>query len=70
MLPGFLLFQNLCASRGPPCAAGGSILNSVAAIFILLPILSSIPELAPQTIRSIVQPTANKLFWSGFDLLL
>ncbi len=56
-------------ARGPPRSASGGILDPVAAVIIGLPTLGSIPELAPQALCSIVQPTADKLFRRGFDFL-
>ncbi len=55
--------------RGPPRSASGGILDPVAAVIIGLPVLGSIPELAPQALCSIVQPTADKLFGCVFDFL-
>ncbi len=65
----FLLQKVLYPALGPPHSASGSIFDPVAAVVIGLPTLGSIPELAPEAFRSIVQPTADKLFGRGFDLL-
>ena len=65
----FLLQKVLYPALGPPYSANGSILDPVAAVVIGLPTLGSIPELAPQALCPIVQPTAGKLFGRGFDFL-
>ena len=46
-LPGEFLF---C----PTQAAGGGILNSVAAVLVCLPVLGRIPQLRPQPLRAVV----------------
>ena len=61
-LPGEFLF---C----PMQAAGGGVLNGVAAIFIPPPLLGRIPELSPQALRAVIQPLAQKLLWSGYSFL-
>ena len=66
----FPLFQQgrypaLC----PPRSADSGVLYPVAAVVIGLPALGGIPELAPQALRPIVQPTADEFLGRGFDLL-
>ena len=46
---------------------GGGILNLVTAVVAGLSALGCLPELAPQAFRTIIQPTADKLFWYGLD---
>ena len=46
-LPGEFLF---C----PTQAAGGGILNGVAAVLVCLPVLGRIPQLRPQPLRAVV----------------
>ena len=65
----FLLQKVLYPALGPPRPTNGGILDPVAAVVIGLPTLGSIPELAPQALCPIVQPTAGKLFGRGFDFL-
>ena len=65
------LFQHgLHAVFRPPCSAGGGIFDPVAAVVVGLTALGNIPELAPQALRSIVQPTVDKFPGRGFDLFL
>ena len=67
---GFFLFQqSLHTAHGPPYSIGSSVLDLVPAVVAGLP-LGSLPELAPQTLRTVIQPTANKLLWRGLDLFL
>ena len=65
----FLLQKALYPALGPPRPTNGGILDPVAAVVIGLPTLGSIPELAPQALCPIVQPTADKLFGRGFDFI-
>lgn len=68
-LPGgfFLLQQILYPTFGPPHSVGSGVLNLVAAVVAGLPPLGSLPELAPQALRAVIQPTADKLFRRCFD---
>ena len=66
----FPLFQQrfypaLCS----PHTADSGILDPVAAVVISLPTLGGIPKLTTQTLRPIVQPTADKFLGRGFDFL-
>ena len=45
----------------------GGILNPVAAVVAGLSTLGGLTELAPQAFRTIIQPTANKLFRRSFS---
>lgn len=58
------LHTTLCSTR----SSGGGILDPVAAIIIRLTVLGSIPELAAQALRAVIQPTPNKFLGCGFDL--
>lgn len=49
----FLLQKILYPTLGPPRPANGGILDPVAAIVISLPMLGSIPKLAPQAFCAI-----------------
>ena len=49
---------------------GGGVLDPVAAIVAGLSPLGSLPELAPQAFRTVIQPTADNLFWCGLDFFL
>ena len=65
---GFFLFQqSFHAAHGPPYSIGGSVLDPVAAVVAGLPTLGGLTELAPQAFRTIIQPTANKLFRRSFS---
>lgn len=66
----FLLQQSLHATHGPPHSSGGSILNPVAFVIAGLPAPGSLTELAPQTLCTIIQATANKLLRHSLDLFL
>ena len=66
----FLLQQLFNAALRPTGPAPGGILNPVATIIIPLPPLAGVPKLAPETLRSIVQPTAQELLWGGYGPLL
>ena len=63
----FLLQQMLHPTPGLIGPTGGGILGSVASAIVCLPALGSLPELAPQVFRSVIQATADKLFWRRFD---
>ena len=68
---GFLLFQQgLHAAHGPPYSIGGGVLNPVAAVVAGLPTLGGLPELAPQTLRTVIQTTADEFLRRGLDLFL
>ena len=49
---------------------GGGVLDPVAAVVAGLPPLGSLPELAPQAFRPVIQPTADKLLGRGLDFFL
>ncbi len=49
---------------------GGGVLDPVAAIVAGLPPLGGLPELAPQALRTVIQPTADKLFGCRLDFFL
>ena len=66
----FLLQKSL---HPAPCLigpTGGSVLDPVAAIVAGLPPLGCLPELAPQAFRTVIQATADNLFWRGLDFFL
>ncbi len=50
-------------------ARGGSVLNLVAAVSILLALLGSVAELAPQTLCPVLQPTADEGFGDALKFL-
>ena len=63
----FLLQKSL---HPAPCligTTGGSVLDPVAAVVAGLSTLGGLTELAPQAFRTIIQPTANKLFRRSFS---
>ena len=66
----FLLQQLFNAALRPTGPAPGGILNPVVTVIIPLPPLAGVPKLAPETLRSIVQPTAQELLWGGYGPLL
>ena len=71
-IPGglFSLQQSL---HPAPCLidpTGGGILDLVAAVVAGLSPLGSLPELAPQALRTVIQPTADKLLGCGLDFFL
>ena len=49
---------------------GGGVLDPVAAVVAGLPPLGGFPELAPQAFRTVIQPTADKLFRRSLDFFL
>ena len=49
---------------------GGGVLDPVAAVVAGLSPLGSLPELAPQAFRTVIQPTADNLFWCGLGFFL
>ena len=49
---------------------GGGVLDPVTAVVAGLPPLGSLPELAPQALRTVIQPTADKLLRRGLDFFL
>ena len=56
-----------------PCLigpTGGGVLDPVAAVVAGLPPLGCLPELAPQAFRTVIQATADNLFWRGLDFFL
>lgn len=66
----FLFQQNLHAVYGPVCSTGSGILNLVAAVVAGLSPLGSLPELAAQALRSVIQPAADKFFGRCLDFFL
>ena len=56
----FLLQQRFHPAPRLIGPTGGSVLDPVAAVVAGLPTLGSLPELAPQALRSVIQPTADK----------
>ena len=71
-LPGgfFLLQKILYTTLGTPHPANGGILDPVAAVVAGLPTLGSLPKLTPQTLRTIIQTTADEFLRRGLDLFL
>ena len=66
----FLLQKSL---HPAPCligTTGGGVLDPVAAVVAGLPTLGSLPELAPQAFRTVIQPTADKLLRRSLDFFL
>ena len=66
----FLLQKSL---HPAPCLigpTGGGVLDPVAAVVAGLPPLGSLPELAPQAFRTVIQPTADKLLRRSLDFFL
>ena len=49
---------------------GGGILDPVAAVVTGLPPLGCLPELAPQALRTVIQPTADKFLRRALDFFL
>ena len=66
----FLLQQSLYPASRLIGSTGGGVLNLVAAVVAGLPPLGSLPELAPQAFRTVIQPTADKLLGRGLDFFL
>lgn len=66
----FLLQQLFNSSRRLTASTPGGILNLVAAIIVPLTPLAGVTELTPEALRSIVQPTAQKLLGGGRRPLL
>ncbi|MFG6351354.1 MAG: hypothetical protein K1W21_07005, partial [Oscillospiraceae bacterium] len=58
----FLLQQSFHTAPRLIGPTGGGVLNPVAAVVAGLPSLGGLPELAPQAFRTVIQPTADKLF--------
>ena len=68
---GFFLFQqSFHAAHGPPHPIGSGVLDPVAAVVAGLPTLCCLTELAPQTLRTVIQTTADKLLRRGLDFFL
>ena len=63
----FLLQQRFHPTPGLIGPTGGGVLDPVAAVVAGLPPLGGLTELAPQAFRTIIQPTANKLFRRSFS---
>ena len=66
----FLLQQSLHPAPRLICSTGGGVLDPVAAVVAGLPTLGSLPELAPQAFRTVIQPTADKLLQRSLDFFL
>lgn len=66
----FLLQQSLHTAPRLIRSTGGGILDPVAAVVVGLSPLGSLPELTPQALRSVIQPTADKLLGRGLDFFL
>ena len=66
----FLLQQLFNPSRCLTASSPGGVLDLIAAVLAGLPPLGSFPKLAPKALRSIVQPTAQKLLGGGCRPLL
>ena len=66
----FLLQQSLHPAPRLIGPTGGGVLDPVAAVVAGLPPLDGLPELAPQTLRTAIQTTVNKLLWRGLDFFL
>ena len=66
----FLLHKGLYPAPGLIGPMGGGVLDPVAAIVAGLSPLGSLPELAPQAFRTVIQPTADNLFWCGLGFFL
>ena len=63
----FLLQQSFHTAPRLIGPTDGGILNPVAAVVAGLSTLGGLTELAPQAFRTIIQPTANKLFRRSFS---
>ena len=63
----FLFQQRLHPAPGLIGPTGGGVLDPVAAIVAGLPMLGGLPELTPQALSSIIQPTADKLLRCSLD---
>lgn len=61
----FFLQQLFNTSRRLTASIPGGILDPVAAVIVPLASLAGIPELATEPFGSVIQPTAQELFWSG-----
>ncbi len=66
----FLLQQSFHTAPRLIGPTDGGILNPVAAVVAGLSTLGGLTELALQAFRTIIQPTADKLFWHGLDFFL
>ena len=66
----FLLQQSFHPAPRLIGPTGGSVLDPVAAVVAGLPTLGSLPELAPQAFRTVIQPTADKLLRRSLDFFL
>jgi len=62
--------QSFHAAHGPPYSISGSVLDPVATVVAGLPTLGSLPKLTPQTLRTIIQTTADEFLRRGLDLFL
>ena len=63
----FLLQQSFHTAPRLIGPTGGGILNPAAAVVAGLSTLGGLTELAPQAFRTIIQPTADKLFRRSFS---
>ena len=66
----FLLQQSFHTAPRLIGPTGGSVLDPVSAVVAGLPPLGSLPELAPQAFRTIIQPTADNFLGRGLDFFL
>lgn len=66
----FLLQKILNFTLSPPHPADSGVLDPVAAIVAGLSPLGSLPELAAQALRSVIQPAADKFFGRCLDFFL
>ena len=66
----FLLQQSFHTAPRLIGPTGGGVLDPVAAVVAGLPTLGSLPELAPQAFRTVIQPTADKLLRRSLDFFL
>ena len=66
----FLLQKGLYPAPGLIGPMGGGILDPVAAVVTGLPPLGCLPELAPQALRTVIQPTADKFLRRALDFFL
>ena len=62
--------QSFHAAHGPPHSIGSGVLDPVAAVVAGLSLLGSLPELASQTLGSVIQTTANKFLRRSLDFFL
>ena len=66
----FLLQKRLYPALRLIGPTGGSVLDPVSAVVAGLPPLGCLPELSPQALRTIIQPTADNFLGRGLDFFL